>query len=367
MKKVDDVVVDTVIKTNDGAIDGIVDAVIIGAGPVGLFQVFELGLLGIKAHIIDSLEQPGGQCSALYPEKPIYDIPACPAIMAQQLTDNLLLQIAPFDPVFHLGEQVTGLTAADGRFVVTTNKGTSLHTNAVIIAAGMGMFEPIRLRMPEIAKFEEQSVHYKVINADQFRDKNIVVLGGGDSAIDWVLSLQETAASVTHVHRSAKFRAAPASVEKMQLLCEQQRMQSLIGQVSDFVEKDGVLVAIKITGNDGVTRLLELDELLVFYGQSPDMTVINGWNLEMQKNQIKVDTEKFQTSTPGIYAVGDINWYPGKKKLILSGFHEAALAAFAIKEQLQPDKKVYLQYTTTSPIMHQRLKVEADIDEDEAA
>ncbi len=342
-----------------------VDVVIIGAGPVGLFQVFELGLLGIRAHIIDSLEQPGGQCSALYPEKPIYDIPACPAIKAQQLTDNLLEQIAPFEPVFHLGEQVTALEHIEGRFVVKTNKGTSLHANAVIIAAGMGMFEPIKLRVPEIDKFDGLSVHYKVTHTEQFRDKHIVVLGGGDSAIDWVLSLQEIAASVTHVHRSAKFRAAPASVNKMHDLCDQHLMQSLTGQVSDFVERDGELVAIKITANDGVTRVLELDELLVFYGQSPDMTVINSWNLEMHKNQIKVDTEKFQTSRTGIYAVGDINWYPGKKKLILSGFHESALAAFAIRHQLQPDKKVHLQYTTTSPIMHQRLKLE-DVDEQAA-
>ena len=342
-----------------------VETVIIGAGPVGLFQVFELGLLGMRAHIIDSLEEPGGQCSALYPEKPIYDIPACPAIKAQQLTDNLLEQIAPFEPVFHLGEQVTSLSHHEGRFVVSTDKGTVLHTQSVIIAAGMGMFKPIKLRVPEIEKFEEQSVHYKITHTERFRGKHLVVLGGGDSAIDWVLSLQDIAASVTHVHRSTKFRAAPASVEKMQLLCDQQLMQSLVGQVSDYVEKDGQLAAIKIIGNDGVTRILELDDLLVFYGQSPDMEVINSWNLDMHKNQIKVDTEKFQTSQQGIYAVGDINWYPGKKKLILSGFHESALAAFAIKEQLHPDKKVHLQYTTTSPIMHQRLKVE-DIGEQAA-
>lgn len=342
-----------------------IDAVIIGAGPVGLFQVFELGLLGLKAHVIDSLEQPGGQCSALYPDKPIYDIPACPAIKAQQLTDNLLQQIAPFEPVFHLGEQVTGLVREEGGFCVITHKGTGLSCRAVIIAAGMGMFAPVTLRVPGIEKFEQKNLHYRVSRAENFRDRNIVILGGGDSALDWALSLQPIAASVTLVHRSTMFRAAPASVAKMFSLCDQQLMQFLVGQVTDFVERDGQLAAVKVTGNDGVTRVLELDELLVLFGQSPDMTVINSWNLEMNKNQIRVDTEKFQTSVPGIYAVGDINWYPGKKRLILSGFHEAALAAFAIKEQLQPDKKVYLQYTTTSPIMHERLKVAGDVEIEE--
>ena len=344
-----------------------VDVVIIGGGPVGLFQVFELGLLGIRAHLFDSLPEPGGQCSALYPDKPIYDIPACPAIKAQQLTDNLLLQISPFDPVFHFGEQVVNVERKEGYFLLSTDKGTVMETRAVIIAAGMGMFSPVPLRVPGIERHLDKSIHYKVVRAEQYSDKNIVVLGGGDSALDWALALQPIAASVTLIHRSTKFRAAPASVGKMQKLCDEQQMQWLIGQVSALVEEGDQLTGIKVTGNDGITRLLELDELLVLFGQTPDMTVINRWGLAMQKEQIRVDTEKFQTSEPGIYAVGDINWYPGKKRLILSGFHEAALAAFAIKEQLQPGKKVHLQYTTTSPIMHQRLKVDGpDMEEDAA-
>lgn len=338
------------------------DVVIIGAGPVGLFQVFELGLLGLKAHVIDSLEQPGGQCSELYPEKPIYDIPAHPELSGQELTDKLLQQIAPFAPTFHLGEQVTALQGDASGFIVQTSQGTQIMAKAVVIAAGMGMFEPVRLNLPGIEQYEEASVHYKISELERFRDRHVVVLGGGDSALDWALALQPLAASVSHVHRSTKFRAAPASVEKLMQLCEQQQMLSMTGQITGFTEANGRLNALKVTGNDGVTRLLETEDVLVFFGQSPDMTVINSWQLEMHKKQIRVDTEKFQTSQPGIYAVGDINWYPGKKKLILSGFHEAALAAFAIKAQLEPGKKVHLQYTTTSPIMHQRLGIK-----DEAA
>lgn len=345
------------------------DAVIIGAGPVGLFQVFELGLLGIRAHVIETLGQPGGQCSELYPDKPIYDIPALPRVGAQELTDRLLQQIKPFEPVFHFEQEVVGLERLDEQwFEVKTQRGLVFHTRAVIVAAGMGAFQPIRLKLPDLDNLENKSIFYKVKNPEIHRGRDVVVLGGGDSALDWALALQAIANSVTLIHRSSKFRAAPATVNKMLALCDDLKMQSQYGSVSEIeANKAGELKRIKVTGTDNVTRTLELDDLLVFFGQSPKLGPITNWELALYKNQIVVDTQYFQSSQAGIYAVGDINYYPGKKKLILSGFHEAALAAFAIKERLQPDKKVYLQYTTTSPIMHQRLQVDDPYKDDEAA
>lgn len=344
------------------------DVVIIGAGPTGLFQVFELGLLGLHAHVIEALDQPGGQCSELYPDKPIFDIPACPAIGAQELTDRLLEQIAPFDPVFHYGQEVISLEKqADGQFLLLTNKQQRFLTKAVVIAAGMGAFQAVKMRVPGLDEHDGESVFYKVKNIEQFRGQDLVIVGGGDSALDWVLELQPIARSLVLVHRSLKFRAAPASVKKMEALCEDLKMQFLRGSVSDFVNGDNNRIKqIKVSGGDGVTRTVPLDKLLVFFGLSPKLGTFAEWGLDLHKHQIKVDTEKFQTSERGIYAVGDVNWYPGKKKLILSGFHEAALAAFGIKEQLQPDKKVHLQYTTTSPIMHQRLGVDDPMVEDVA-
>ncbi len=345
------------------------DAVIIGAGPVGLFQVFELGLLDIKAHVIETLEQPGGQCSELYPDKPIYDIPALPSVDAQELTDRLLEQIAPFDTTFHFGQEVISVERLNREyFEVRTQKGLIFHTKAVIVAAGMGAFQPVKLKVPGIDLLEDKSVFYKVKDPEFHRNRDVVILGGGDSALDWALALQTVANSVTLIHRSSKFRAAPASVKKMQALCDDLEMQCLFGSVSDFELKDtGELKVIKVQGRDNVTRKLELDDLLVFFGQSPKLGPIADWGLALHKNQIAVDTQYFQSSQPGIYAVGDINHYPGKKKLILSGFHEAALAAFAVKERLQPDKKVHLQYTTTSPVMHRRLQVENPYEDGEAA
>jgi thioredoxin reductase (NADPH) len=344
------------------------EALIIGAGPVGLFQVFELGLLGIRAHVVESLGQAGGQCAELYPNKPIFDIPACPAISGQQLTDNLLEQIAPFEAVFHFNQEVVSLQKqSDGRFLVVTNKGTEFLANAVVIAAGMGSFQPVKLKAAGADVIEGKQLAYSIKEPEQYRGKDVVVLGGGDSALDWALTLQPIANSVVVIHRSQKFRAAKASVDKFFKLCDDYQAQFLQGQVSEVVLDDDQLVAIKVTGQDGVTRRLALDDLLVFFGLVPDLGQLNQWGLALHKRQVVVDTEKFQTSIAGIYAVGDINYYPGKKKLILSGFHEGALAAFAIKEQLQPDKKVHLQYTTTSPIMHKRLQVEDPMKEDDAA
>ena len=341
------------------------DAVIVGAGPVGLFQVFELGLLEIKAHVVDSLKNVGGQCMELYPTKPIYDIPAVPVDSSYELTENLLKQIHPFGAQFHLGEEVTVVKKReDGKFDVETDKGTKFLCKVVIIAAGVGSFQARPLRVPGIEKFEGTQLHYRVRDPKLFEGKNIVILGGGDSALDWTLNLVGKAESVVLVHRRDGFRAAASSVARMKELCENWEMQFEVGQVTGFEEKDGKMTEIRVTGADGVTRRMPLDHLLVFFGLQPKIGPIAEWGLELERRQIVVDTEKFETSIPGIFAVGDINTYPGKKKLILSGFHECALAAFAASRYVFPEKKVFLQYTTTSPKLHKVLGVETpDLDD----
>jgi len=352
----------------DTAAAGVIetDAVIVGAGPVGLFQVFELGLLEIKAHVIDSLAYPGGQCIELYPDKPIYDIPAVPVCTGQELTDNLLKQIEPFGATFHFGQEVTSVRReSDGRFHVETAKGTRLLARTVFIAGGVGSFQPRTLRVGGIDKFDGTQLFYRVRNPAPFAGRNLVIVGGGDSALDWTLNFAQDgphrAASVILVHRRDGFRAAPASVAKMRELCEAFEMQFVVGQVSGFDERDGRLTALKVTGGDGVTRVMPLDMLLVFFGLSPKLGPIAEWGLGLERKQIVVDTEKFETSVPGIFAVGDINTYPGKKKLILSGFHEAALAAFGAAPYVFPDKRILLQYTTTSPKLHKVLGVETPV------
>jgi len=338
------------------------DAVIVGAGPVGLFQVFELGLLEIKAHVIDSLTAVGGQCVELYPDKPIYDIPAVPVCTGQELTDNLLKQIEPFEPTFHLGQEVTLVARReDGRFDLETSTGTHFITKTIFIAAGVGSFQPRTIKVDGIDAFEGSQLFYRVKDPARFAGRNIVICGGGDSALDWALNLQEKAESVILLHRRDDFRAAPASVAKMKALCDDYAMQLVIGQVSGFETKDGKLAEIKVTGADGVTRRLPLDDLLVFFGLSPKLGPIAEWGLDIERKQLKVDTEKFETNVPGIFAVGDINVYPGKKKLILSGFHEAALAAFGAAPYIFPDKKIYMQYTTTSPKLHKILGVDSPV------
>jgi thioredoxin reductase (NADPH) len=344
------------------------DVVIVGAGPCGLFQIFELGLLNIKAHVIETLDKPGGQCAELYPDKPIYDIPALPVIGAQQLVDNLMLQAKPFEPTFHFGQQLVRLEKnASGSFYLQTDTGKDFIAKAVVIGGGVGAFEPVKLKIPDVDQYVDSQIHYAVKDPQVFAGKDIVVLGGGDSALDWALSLKEVAQSVLLIHRSEKFKAAPASVEKMRRYCENYEMQYLSGNVTKLLAGDTGLSGIEVTSLDGVKRRVELDDLLVFFGLSPKLGPIKDWGIELKRNQLIVDTEKFQTNIEGLYAVGDINWYPGKKKLILSGFHEAALAAFAIKQQLEPDKKVSLQYTTTSSVMHQRLGVSDPYADDEAA
>jgi thioredoxin reductase (NADPH) len=347
-----------------GAIE--TDAVIVGAGPVGLFQVFELGLLEIKAHIIDSLAYPGGQCIELYPDKPIYDIPAVPVCTGKELTDNLLKQIEPFGATFHLGQEVTVVQKqADGRFFVETSKGTRFLSKTIFIAGGVGSFQPRLLRVDGIDKFNDSQLFYRVKNPAQFAGKNLVIVGGGDSALDWTLNFVQEGAhkaeSVILLHRRDGFKAAPASVSKMRELCDAYEMQFVVGQITGFEETNGQLSQVKVTGGDGVTRLMPLDMLLVFFGLSPKLGPIAEWGLNLERKQIMVDTEKFETSTPGIFAVGDVNVYPGKKKLILSGFHEAALAAFGAAPYIFPDKRIHLQYTTTSPKLHKVLGVETPV------
>jgi thioredoxin reductase (NADPH) len=342
------------------------DVVIVGAGPCGLFQVFELGLLGLKAHVIDSLQAPGGQCVELYPDKPIYDIPAVPVCTGQELTDRLLEQMRPFGAGFHLGQEVTQVERQEnGRFRVVTSAANVFDTGAVVIAGGVGAFQPRKLDVPGAPDLEGHYIHYRVRDPRAFADQDVVILGGGDSALDWALTLVDHARSVVLVHRRAEFRGAPASVHKLYALRDEHRADVLIGQVREVNAADGVLKSVSVLGGDSVVRRVDVDQLLVFFGLSPKLGPIAQWGLEINKKQLTVDTEKFQTNAPGVYAVGDINTYPGKKKLILSGFHEAALAAFSIKEYLEPGRKVHLQYTTTSPLMHKRLGVAAEVEGEE--
>jgi thioredoxin reductase (NADPH) len=341
-----------------GAIEA--DAVIIGAGPAGLFQVFELGLLGIKSHIVDTLKHPGGQCAELYPDKPIYDIPALPVCGAQELVDRLLQQIKPFEPVFHFGQEVVELQPrSDGRFDLATSASTRFVAKTVVIAAGLGSFQPRRLGVEGADAFEDRQVHYRVRSAADFHGQRLVIFGGGDSALDWVLDLNGKAKSIVHVHRRSEFRAAPASVARMRELVAAGRMTYAEGVAAGVRTEGGRLNGVTVKCTDGTTRVFDADHVLAFFGLHPKLGPIAEWGFELEKKAIKVDTARFQTSVPGIYAIGDINTYPGKKKLILSGFHEAALAAFAIAEHLNPAKKVHLQYTTTSPIMQKRLGVNA--------
>jgi thioredoxin reductase (NADPH) len=340
-----------------------VEAVIVGAGPVGLFQIFELGLLGINAHIIDSLGQVGGQCTELYPDKPIYDIPALPVCGAQELIDRLLEQARPFNATFHLGQEVTEVKLLPGgRILVATSTGTRLDAGAVVIAGGVGSFQPRRLSVPGIEDFEGTSVHYRVKTAADFHGRDLVICGGGDSALDWTVALCGKARSLTLVHRRAEFRAAPATVARMRELVAAGQMQLVVGNaVAVHGEAHAgrrKLTSVVLQTSTGQSTLqVAADHVLAFFGLHPKLGPIADWGLEFEKKALKVDTEKFQTSVPGIFAIGDINSYPGKKKLILSGFHEAALAAFAIQHHLFPEKRQFLQYTTTSPIMQKRLGV----------
>ena len=336
------------------------DALIVGAGPVGLFQVFELGLLGVKAHVIDTMRVAGGQCAELYPDKPIYDIPGIPVCSGEELIENLMVQIEPFNPVFHLGEEVTVVEALDDDwFRVVTDSDREFRTRTVFIAGGVGSFQPRRLRFEGIDAFEGKNLFYKVRDPSKFEGKHVVILGGGDSALDWVVELAPKSNGITSIHRRDEYRGAQATVDKMMALAGEGKVEPIIGKVSGYKSDDNGITAITAEVGDE-EREFPCDAVLVFYGLAPKLGPIAEWGLDINRKTINVDTEKFETSTPGIYAVGDINYYPGKKKLILSGFHEAALAAFAAKERIEPEKKVRLQYTTTSPLMHERLGIADD-------
>jgi thioredoxin reductase (NADPH) len=333
------------------------DAVIIGAGPVGLFAVFELGLLDIKAHVIDILDKPGGQCAELYPEKPIYDIPGLPIVTGQELTDRLMQQIKPFAPAFHLGQRVDALERQDGgRFRLLTDTGTAFATKVVVVAAGGGSFTPKRPPLAGIEAYEGKSVFYAVRRIEDFRGKEVLIVGGGDSALDWVLNLQPVAKRLTLVHRRDEFRGAPHSVEKMRGLVADKKMDLRIGQVSGLHGENGMLMGATVRAKEGDVRV-DCSRLLPFFGLTMKLGPVANWGLNLHENLIPVDTAKFETSEAGIFAVGDINTYPGKLKLILSGFHEAALMAQAAYHIVYPGKKLLFQYTTSSSSLQRKLGV----------
>lgn len=333
------------------------DVVIIGAGPCGLFQVFELGLLGLKCEVIDSIRNPGGQCTELYPDKPIYDIPAIPMCTGQELTDALLQQIEPFEYGMTLNDEVVVVERqSENNFFLETSSGKKFQSKAIVIAGGVGSFQPRQLRVNDVEQFTDKSLHYRVRDSSIYREKRLAILGGGDSALDWALDLVNITREITLIHRRDEFRAVPASVSKMRQLHTKGKINLIeSANVSELIGENGQLNSIKVQTKDGLESKIEIDNMLIFFGLAPKLGPIAEWGLDINRKTINVDTEKFQTSEAGIFAVGDINFYPGKKKLILSGFHEAALAAFAIKQQLEPNKKVHLQYTTTSSVMHERL------------
>ncbi|WP_265518398.1 NAD(P)/FAD-dependent oxidoreductase [Nitratireductor luteus] len=333
------------------------DVLIIGAGPVGLFAVFELGLLDLKCHLLDILDRPGGQCAELYPEKPIYDIPAWPVISGQELVDRLMEQIRPFGAEFTFNRMVSGLERLDdGSFRVTTDEDEHFEAKVVVIAAGGGSFQPKRPPIPGIEAFEGTGVHYSVRRMEDFRGEDLVIVGGGDSALDWTLNLAPVARSLTLIHRRPEFRAAPDSVKKMFALRDAGKIDFAVGQVGALRGEKGQLEAAILKTPDG-EREIASTRLLPFFGLTMKLGPIADWGINLHENLIPVDTEKFESSEPGIFAIGDINHYPGKLKLILSGFHEAALTAQAAKRIVHPDEKVVFQYTTSSTKLQKKLGV----------
>ncbi len=333
------------------------DCVIIGAGPVGLFAVFELGLVDIKAHVIDILGKPGGQCSELYPEKPIYDIPALPVVTGQDLTDRLMEQIKPFGPTFHFGERVDSLMRlADGRFQLMTDTERTFIAKVIVVAAGGGSFTPKRPPLAGIEAYEGTSVFYAVRRMEDFRDRNVLIVGGGDSALDWTIALEPFAHNVTLLHRRDEFRGAPHSVEKMRSLVADGKVTLKIGQVTSLSGEGGALSSVTIATKDG-EEALPIDRMMPFFGLTMKLGPIANWGLNLTENLIEVDTSTFETNEPGIFAVGDINTYKGKLKLILSGFHEVALMSQAAHKIVSPGKKLLFQYTTSSSNLQRKLGV----------
>jgi thioredoxin reductase (NADPH) len=335
------------------------DVVIIGAGPVGLFAVFELGLLDMKAHLIDILDKIGGQCAELYPEKPIYDIPGIPYTSAHGLVEALKQQIKPFNAQFHLNEMVESVTKiGDPLFRVKTDQGKEFESKIVVIAAGGGSFQPKRPPIPGIEPYEGKSVFYAVRKMEGFRGKRVLVVGGGDSALDWTLNLAPIAGHLTLLHRRSEFRAAPDSVNKMMALVNEGQIDLKLGQVTALAGEQGQISKAVVKGNDGALTEIPCDTMLPFFGLTMKLGPVANWGFELKNNElIPVDTAAFETSTPGIFAIGDINWYPGKLKLILSGFHEAALMAQKAYHYVYPEKRLVFQYTTSSTSLQKKLGV----------
>ena len=335
------------------------DVVLIGAGPIGLFAVFELGLLDMKCHLVDILDKIGGQCAELYPEKPIYDIPGIPFTSAQGLVESLLQQIKPFNAQYHLGEMVERVEKiGDPLFRVTTDQGTQLESKVVVIAAGGGSFQPKRPPIPGIEPYEGKSVFYAVRKMEAFRDKRILIVGGGDSALDWTLNLAPIASHLTLLHRRSEFRAAPDSVNKMMALVAEGKIDFVLGQVSGLAGTDGQISKASVKTNEGSTYEIACDALLPFFGLTMKLGPVGNWGIELRNNElIPVETASFETSVPGVFAIGDINWYPGKLKLILCGFHEAALMAQKAHRYIYPEKRLVFQYTTSSTSLQKKLGV----------
>jgi thioredoxin reductase (NADPH) len=334
------------------------DVVIIGAGPIGLFAVFELGLLDLKTHLVDILDRPGGQCTELYPEKPIYDIPGLPIVTGQELTDKLLEQVKPFNPQFHFGEMASALEKLpDGRWKLSTDAGTELIAPVLVIAAGGGSFVPKRPPVPGIEAYEGGGVHYAVRKMEQFKDKHILIAGGGDSALDWTINLAPLAKSLTLVHHRDGFRAAQHSVNQMRALVESGKVKFHVASVKALHGEGGKLAAATLAGADKSEWQLDADAFLPFFGLTIKLGPIAEFGLNFHENLIPVDTAKFESTTPGIFAIGDINTYAGKLKLILSGFHEAALMAQAAFHVVKPTEKLRFQYTTSSSSLQKKLGV----------
>ena len=326
------------------------DIIIIGAGPTGLFTVFEAGLLGLKCHIIDALVKPGGQCSEIYPNKPIYDIPAYPEIMAGDLIHKLLDQIKPFDPGYTMGESAVELKKSDGEFIITTDKNTKIKGKVVAIAGGLGNFEPRKPNLENIDKYEENGLVYKIINKDNFQDKNVIISGGGDSALDWTLELSKIAKKVSLIHRRNEFRGAVESVKQIQKLKDKNIVDVITPAQLVAINGRDKVESIDLKVNEEIVTI-ETDFIIPLYGLIPKMNIFKNWGLNIEKNAISVNNAlDYSTNIKGIYAIGDINHYPGKLKLILSGFHEAAVMCHSAYNYINPDKKNILKYTTVSGI-----------------
>lgn len=330
------------------------DVVIIGAGPVGLFAIFELGLLNISCHVIDNLDKPGGQCAELYPEKPIYDIPSRVSISGQELTDDLLAQAKPFKPVYHLSQQVEKIEKLESNeWLVMTSLNQTIQAKCIVIAAGAGSFVPRKIPIKDIEQFEEKNILYAVRNKSILEGKKLLIVGGGDSALDWTNELSKVS-NVTLMHRRKEFKASPDSVSKMLELEKDKKINFLMGQIQNIEGSDNGKIKIATKNNEEVTNF-EVDYLLPFFGLKMELGPIANWGLNLDQNLIAVDTEKFETSVKSIFAIGDINTYPGKLKLILSGFHEAALMAQESFKYCYPDKKNIFRYTTSSKELQKKL------------